>query len=145
MITPSIPLSLTSEDKQDALRHLDHAGPWQSLDDQRYCLRCGHVISGRQIVVMGGTRPFGPLHLECPTPECAATPNEWIMPVHRRKRISGRSAKPEGLERPARKSKGWFGHAAYSGVHFFAEIATDCRSVLGKLRPFPSPRFSSLF
>jgi hypothetical protein len=144
MMTPSVPLHLTAEDKLDALRHLDHGAPWTSLDDQRYCLRCSHVITGRQIEVTGGTRPLGPLRLACPTEGCTATPNEWVLPVHRRKRTLRRSAKPEGLQRPQRKSTGWFGHAAFSFVRQIAGVATDCRSVLSKLRPFPPPRFSSL-
>ncbi|MCA1659160.1 MAG: hypothetical protein LC642_01255, partial [Verrucomicrobiaceae bacterium] len=87
--------------------------------------------------------PLGPLRLQCPTAKCAATPNDWIVPVHRRTPVRRRSAKPDGLERP-RASKSWSAHAAYCVVHFFAEVATDCRALLGKLRPFPGPRFSSL-
>jgi hypothetical protein len=76
----SAPLRLTAEDKLDVLRKLDTAGEWQSLDDRRYCTRCEHLISGRQIEVAGGTRAHGPLRLECPTEGCAATPADWTSP-----------------------------------------------------------------
>ena len=143
MITPSIPLRLTPEDKLDALRHLDHGAPWESLDDQRYCLRCRHVIDGRQIEVVGGTRPLGPLRLECPTPECVATPNDWVLPV---KKVSRKTRRVDSQARgnSPEKTKGWWGRAAFSLARQIADVATDCRSVLGKLRPFPPPRFSSL-
>lgn len=76
-MTTSAPLRLNLEDKLDALRKLDTSGRWRSLDDQRYCTRCDHVISGRQIEVAGGTRAHGPLRLECPTADCTATPADW--------------------------------------------------------------------
>ena len=82
-MTTSAPLRLNVEDKLEALRKLDTSGRWQSLDDQRYCTRCDHVISGRQIEVAGGTRAHGPLRLEGPTDSCAATPADWRAPGRR--------------------------------------------------------------
>lgn len=76
-MTTSAPLRLNVEDKLEALRKLDTSGRWQSLDDERYCTRCDHVISGRQIEVAGGVRARGPLRLECPTEDCSATPADW--------------------------------------------------------------------
>ena len=76
----SAPLRLTAEDKLDVLRKLDPASRWESLDDERYCTRCEHVISGRQIEVVGGTRAHGPLRLQCPTDGCAATMSDWTAP-----------------------------------------------------------------
>ena len=76
-MTTSAPLRLNVEDKLEALRKLDTSGRWRSLDDQRYCTRCDHVISGRQIEVAGGTRVRGALRLECPTESCAATRADW--------------------------------------------------------------------
>lgn len=144
MITPTIPLRLSPEDKLDVLRHLDSAGSWPSLDDERYCLRCSHVIDGHQIEVIGGTRPLGPLRLACPTEGCAATPNDWVLPVHRRRRTINRTTVRRRPDLRRSEKKGWLGRAAFSATRFAAEIATDCRAVLAKLRPFPSPRFSAL-
>lgn len=144
MIAPTVPLRLTPEDKLDALRHLDTGSTWRSLDDQRYCLRCSHVIDGRQIEVVGGTRPLGPLRLACPTEGCAATPNEWVLPVHRGRRTISRATVRRRVDPPVERNKRWWGHAAFASVRYGADIATDCRAVLSKLRPFPSPRFSSL-
>ena len=76
----SAPLRLAAEDKLDALRKLDPASRWESLDDERYCTRCDHVINGRQIEVVGGTRAHGPLRLQCPTDGCAATTSDWTAP-----------------------------------------------------------------
>ena len=76
----SAPLRLTAEDKLDVLRKLDRSWRWESLDDERYCTRCEHMITGRQIEVVGGTRAHGPLRLQCPTDGCAATMSDWTAP-----------------------------------------------------------------
>ena len=75
---PSRPLSLSPEDKLDALRSLDEFHFWHSLDDRRNCKRCGRSISGRQILVLElkGTR--GRLRLQCPTVGCISTPSDWV-------------------------------------------------------------------
>jgi hypothetical protein len=75
---PSCPLSLSPEDKLDALRSLDEFHFWHSLDDRRNCTRCGRSITGRQILVfeLKGTR--GRLRLQCPTAGCISTPSEWV-------------------------------------------------------------------
>jgi hypothetical protein len=70
---------LTPEDKLDAIRQIDFAGTWESLDDWRYCTVCKKLFSGRQIEVLGGTRPSGPLRLHCPTAECDSTPADWRL------------------------------------------------------------------
>jgi hypothetical protein len=73
--TPSV---LTPEDKLDLLRNLDEFHFWHSLDDRRFCKRCGRSITGRQIVVieMKGTR--GRMRLQCPTVGCVSTAGEWV-------------------------------------------------------------------
>ena len=72
------PLTLTPEDKIDALRHLDEFHFWHALDDLRICQRCHQQITGWQIEVvqLAGTR--GAQRLQCPTPDCESTPGEWI-------------------------------------------------------------------
>jgi hypothetical protein len=75
------PIDLTTTDKLEILQRLDHYRKWRSLDDKRYCLACGQVINGHDILVVGGTRGTGPLRLICPTPQCHAIPMDWVIPT----------------------------------------------------------------
>ena len=59
----SPPVSLPDAEKLDALRRLDQFREWQSLDDRRYCLVCGKIITGRQIQGTNGRRGTGPLRV----------------------------------------------------------------------------------
>jgi hypothetical protein len=73
------PLHLSPEDKLGALRRLDRYRTWQSLDDQRLCLGCGEMITGREIQIDGGTRGHGVLRAFCPTEGCSAVPMDWTL------------------------------------------------------------------
>jgi hypothetical protein len=75
------PVPLSDEDKLNTLRRLDQFRGWRSLDDKRYCLVCGKIISGREIEVAGGTRGNGPLRLSCPTERCNSIPMDWALPT----------------------------------------------------------------
>lgn len=75
------PINLSDADKLDTLRRLDQFRPWGSLDEKRYCLVCGEIITGEQIVVTGGTRGNGPLRVSCPTERCHSIPMDWILPT----------------------------------------------------------------
>jgi hypothetical protein len=77
----SPPTPLSDADKLDALQRLDQFRQWRSLDDKRFCLVCGKIISGRQIQVAGGTRGNGPLRLSCPTQQCNSIPMDWVLPT----------------------------------------------------------------
>ncbi len=77
--TPA-PIRLRPGQKLLILRRLDLHAVWESLDDERKCLRCGCVFTGRQVDVVGGTRERGPLRLLCPTEGCSSTPEDWIRP-----------------------------------------------------------------
>lgn len=77
----SPPTSLSDADKLEALRSLDQFREWRSLDDKRFCLVCGKIITGRQIQVAGGTRGNGPLRLSCPTERCNSIPMDWVLPT----------------------------------------------------------------
>ena len=63
------------------LRRLDQFRQWHSLEEKRYCLVCGTLISGRRIQVGGGTRGNGPLRLSCPTEQCNSIPMDWVLPT----------------------------------------------------------------
>ena len=77
----SPPVTLSDADKLEALRRLDQFRHWRSLDEKRYCLVCGKIITGRQIEVAGGTRGNGPLRLSCPTERCHSIPMDWVLPT----------------------------------------------------------------
>lgn len=77
----SVATRLSDEEKLEVLRRLDQFRQWRSLDEKRYCLVCGNLISGRQIKVAGGTRGNGPLRLSCPTERCNSIPMDWVLPT----------------------------------------------------------------
>jgi hypothetical protein len=74
-------VKLSDEKKLNILQRLDQFRHWRSLDEKRYCLVCGEIISGREINVIGPTRANGPLRVTCPTEHCNATPMEWVQPT----------------------------------------------------------------
>jgi hypothetical protein len=85
VLCPAVALStatrLSDEEKLKALCRLDQFRQWHSLDEKRYCLVCGNLISGRQIQIAGGTRGNGPLRLSCPTERCNSIPMDWVLPT----------------------------------------------------------------
>lgn len=60
---------------------MDRYRKWRSLDEKRYCLACGQIIRGDDILVVGGTRGTGPLRLVCPTHQCHSIPMDWVIPT----------------------------------------------------------------
>jgi hypothetical protein len=72
---------LSDEEKLEVLRRLDQFRQWHSLEEKRYCLVCGTLISGRQIQVTGGTRGNGALQMSCPTERCNSIPMDWVLPT----------------------------------------------------------------
>jgi hypothetical protein len=80
-VTLSPPIKLSDTDKLNALRRLDQFRQWRSLDEKRFCLVCGKIITGQQIQVAGGTRGDGPLRLSCPTERCNSIPMDWVLPT----------------------------------------------------------------
>ena len=77
----SSPVTLSEIDKLDVLCRLDQFRQWRSLDEKRFCLVCGKIITGRQIQVAGGTRGNGPVRLSCPTERCNSIPMDWVLPT----------------------------------------------------------------
>jgi hypothetical protein len=80
-MTLSPPTALSDSQKLDALRRLDQYREWHSLDDKRFCLVCGKIITGWQIQVTGGTRANGLSRLGCPTEGCNSIPMDWVLPT----------------------------------------------------------------
>jgi hypothetical protein len=74
-------VTFSDSEQLEALRQLDQFRQWHSLDEKRYCLVCGELVTGRQIQVAGGTRGDGPLRLNCPTVGCNSIPMDWVLPT----------------------------------------------------------------
>jgi hypothetical protein len=72
-------VNLSDERKLEVLQRLDQFRLWHSLDEERYCLVCGKMITGREIQVTGGEN--GPLRISCPTEHCNAIPMNWVRPT----------------------------------------------------------------
>jgi hypothetical protein len=75
------PIKLSDDDKLDALRRLDQFRKWNSLEEKRYCLVCGSIITGRKIQLIGGTPGAGPLQMICPSDGCHSIPMDWVRPT----------------------------------------------------------------
>jgi hypothetical protein len=80
-VTSTTVTGLSDGERLEILRHLDQFRHWHSLDEKRYCLVCGKIITGRQIQVADGPRGNGPLHLNCPTEGCNSIPMDWVLPT----------------------------------------------------------------
>ena len=91
---------LANDEKLEALCLFDQFRAWHSLDEKRYCLVCGKLITGRQIQLAGGTHGNGPLGLNCPTIGCNSIPMDWVLPTDE---ILARVEKLAGEERKARE------------------------------------------
>ncbi len=51
---------------------------WWSLDEMRFCTRCGHLFIGRDIKLVEDER--GTIHFRCPTMGCAGSWEDWQYP-----------------------------------------------------------------
>ena len=81
LMTLSPPTALADADKLNALQRLDQFREWHSLDDKRYCLVCGKIITGRQIRVTGDAGGDEFQRLNCPTERCSSIPMDWALPT----------------------------------------------------------------
>ena len=75
------PIKLSDGDKLEVLRRLDQFRKWNSLEEKRYCLVCGTIITGRDIRVIGGTHRMAPLRVICPSDGCHSIPMDWVRPT----------------------------------------------------------------
>jgi len=99
VVTLSTAARLSDDEKLEVLRRLDQFRQWHSLDEKRFCLVCGSLISGRRIRVADETRGNGSLRLSCPTEGCNAIPMDWVLPT------SEILAKVEKLAEEERKAR----------------------------------------
>jgi hypothetical protein len=72
-------VKLSDAEKLDVLRRLDRFREWDSLEEKRYCLVCGQIITGREINVISAAPGNGPMRIICPTEHCNAKPMEWVQ------------------------------------------------------------------
>src|SRR5205823_13653791 len=71
-------IKLSDQEKLAILQRLDQFRHWHSLDEKRYCLVCGEIITGRQIqVIMGICANMLP-RVTGPTKHCESSPIEWV-------------------------------------------------------------------
>jgi hypothetical protein len=108
----SPPSTLSDADELDVLRRLDLFREWHSLDDKRYCLVCGKIITGRQIQVAGGTRGNGQSRLSCPTERCNSIPMDWVLVTDEILAVAEMAASEERSLVPPRAAD----HAAEQGL-----------------------------
>ncbi len=76
-------LDLSPAKRLKVIREVDFFHPWHSLDEKRYCLRCGHTMTGREIRIYPGSPGGMRYRLQCPTQGCPSVPIEWVMPEGR--------------------------------------------------------------
>jgi hypothetical protein len=74
-------IKLSDQEKLAILQRLDQFRHWHSLDEKRYCLVCGEIITGRRIQVIRSTCENRLLRAICPTKHCDAMPIEWVWPT----------------------------------------------------------------
>ena len=124
----SPPITLSNVDKLDALRRLDQFRQWRSLDEKRFCLVCGQIITGRQIKVAGGTRGNRALRLSCPTERCNSIPMDWVLPTDEiLARVEKLAAQEHEAAVPITVTHGNQGHEHRNGEH---------KTIASRLREF---------
>jgi len=111
------PIELAAAEKLELLQRLDRYRKWQSLEDQRYCLACGHLIHGHEILVVGGTRGTGPLRLVCPTNGCHSIAMDWVIPTEQ---VLRRMSMLQQQESPVAKNSGGSRKNFYARLRRFA-------------------------
>jgi hypothetical protein len=67
---------LTLDERLDVLRKADRFRKWSSLDDERVCVVCERIFSGRQIDIERDQRGGHVLH--CPTEGCPSFVAHWF-------------------------------------------------------------------
>ena len=66
----------TPEERLEILRKADRFRKWSSLDDERICVVCERIFSGRQIEIVRDQR--GQHLLKCPTDGCPSFVAHWF-------------------------------------------------------------------
>jgi hypothetical protein len=96
-------LNLSAREHLDLIRRLDREHRWENLSDERYCNKCHEIFCAGDLEIVGGTRAFGPLRLQCPTAGCSATPDSWLPVANRRTGMRSATPAPHGWPTTLRK------------------------------------------
>lgn len=75
-------MAYSDEQRLRMLRSTDNWRMWHSLDDERLCIQCTQLITGREVIVTVGEG--GRWTVSCPTPGCNSTPRDWFYHGKRR-------------------------------------------------------------
>ena len=134
---------LSDEEKLEVLCRLDQFRQWHSLDEKRYCLVCGNLITGRQIQVAGGTRGNGALRLSCPTEMCNSIPMDWVLPTDeilaKVERLAEEERKASALKPPpVIIGNGKAAHTEKSHQHFVSRLRRLASHLKRHAKPVPS-------
>ena len=126
-VAPTTEVRLSENEQLEVLRLLDQFRTWRSLDEKRYCLVCGSIISGRQIQIAGGSRGNGSLRLSCPTNGCNSIPMDWVLPTDeilaKVERMAAEERKASAFKRAAVTSaNGKTGHSDKNHEHFVSRL-----------------------
>ena len=69
-------MNFSDEQRLRALSAADNWRQWNSVDDERLCIECAQLITGREIVF--AKEGDGKLVACCPTPGCKGGPRDWF-------------------------------------------------------------------
>jgi hypothetical protein len=69
-------MKYSDDQRLKILRSIDDWREWRSLDDERLCIECAHLMTGRDVVVTAAGD--GRFSVNCPTPGCNSTPRDWF-------------------------------------------------------------------
>ena len=69
-------MNFEDERRLSALRAADKWRQWRSLDDERLCIQCAELLTGRDVVV--SDHGDASMSVSCPTPGCNSTPRDWF-------------------------------------------------------------------
>jgi hypothetical protein len=72
-------VGLCDREKLHVLQQLDQFREWHSLDDKRYCLICGEIITGREIRVIRDVLGKERQRIACPTKDCDVEPTDDVL------------------------------------------------------------------
>jgi hypothetical protein len=69
-------MNYSENERLETLRAADNWRQWTSLDDERLCIECAQLITGREITLAGEEN--GKAAAYCPTPGCNGRPRDWF-------------------------------------------------------------------
>ena len=69
-------MTYSDEQRLGILRSVDDWRTWHSLEDERLCIECAQLLTGREVIVTTGE--IGGWTVTCPTSGCTSTPRDWF-------------------------------------------------------------------